>query len=229
MDTETIQRKNVWLMGLKFIMILCVLGMGIYAFERWGDLYISRLSDFVAAQGNLGVVIFIAVNALAIMLFMPQSPFSVAAGVLFGWKLGTVWAITAMTLGATCSFFIARYGVREWLREKFKDKPVFRTMQRLSRVHPFHVISLSRLIPVIPFPLASYLLGVTEVRSSSYALLTCVCMLPETLFLASGGHLLHSGISGKTSIEAAIVLGIAAVVFGVAAHKMKKKFLENEF
>lgn len=226
---ETIPEKHseplrICLKGLGVLLAAAVL---IYSFEHWGDAWLSRLSAFVAEQGRGGIVIFIAVNALATMFLVPQSVFSIMAGVLFGWKYGTAWASAAMTLGAVGSFFIARYGVRDWLRERFRENAVFKKMQRLSRTHPVHVISLSRLIPVIPFPVASYLLGITEVRSLPYALLTWLCMLPETLFLASGGHLLHSGISGKTSIEAGVVLGVAGVALGVVIHRMKKKFLES--
>lgn len=101
-------------------------------------------------------------------------------------------------------------------------------MQQLSRKHPVHVISLLRLIPIIPFPVASYMLGVTKVRSLPYVLLTWVCMVPETLFLSSGGHLLHSGITGKASLEAAVAVGVAGIALGVIVHRMRKKFLSDD-
>lgn len=213
---------------LKGVVILALVGGISFGFEHFGGRYMTELTDYVAAQGRLGPVIFMIVNAIAIMFLLPQSLFSVAAGVLFGWKFGTLYASIAMTSGAVGSFFIARYGVRDWLRERFKDHVVYRKMQSLSLTHPLHVISLSRLIPVIPFPLASYLLGITHVKSVPYGLLTWLCMLPETLFLASGGHLLHSGIvHGKTQWEVAAIVCAAAAVLAIAAHRMKKKFLES--
>lgn len=228
MDNKDEKRSALLRIVVKIGAVLFAAGLLVYVFEHWGDQYMSRLSSFVAEQGRAGVIVFIAINAIATMFLIPQSVFTVMAGALFGWKFGTAWASVAMTLGATGSFFIARYGVRDWLRDRFRENGVFKKMQRLSRVHPFHVISLSRLIPVIPFPVASYLLGVTEVRSLPYALLTWLCMLPETLFLASGGHLLHTGITGRASIEAAVVLGGAGIVLGVVVHRMKKKFLEGD-
>ena len=208
---------------------LAVLGVVVYGFEQWGDRSMSRLSTFVAGEGSLGPIVFMIVNVVAIMFLVPQSLFTIAAGVLFGWEMGTVWASVAMTGGAVGSFLIARYGVRDQLRERFENNGVFKKMQRLSLTHPLHVISLSRLIPIIPFPVASYMLGVTQVRSIPYALLTCLCMLPETLFLASGGHLLHLGIvHGRAAWEAAMVFVLAGVALAVLAYRMKNKFLENE-
>ncbi|WP_319467327.1 TVP38/TMEM64 family protein [uncultured Pseudodesulfovibrio sp.] len=222
------KRDIAWKTIAKGVVMLAVFGGLSYAMEHWGGRYMSRVSDFVADQGRLGPVVFVILNALATMCLVPQILFTVIAGALFGWKFGTVYASVAMTAGATAAFFIARYGVREWIRARFEGHAVFRKMQRLSRTHPFHVISLSRIIPVLPFPVTSYLLGVTEVRSLPYALLTWACMLPETLFLASGGHLLHSGITGKASIEAAVIFVVVGVGFAVVVHRTKKRIMESD-
>ena len=221
-------KQNIsWKTILKCVAAIAALGGLSFVLEHWGDRYSSRLTTFVAAQGSLGPLVFIAVNAFLTMLLIPQVIFTVIAGALFGWKLGTLYASVAMTIGAVAAFFVARYGVRERLQAHFADNAMFRKMQRLSRVHPLHVISLSRIIPVLPFPVTSYLLGITEVRSLPYALLTWVSMLPETVFLASGGHLLHTGITGRTSMEAAVALGVAGIGLGVVVHRMKKKILES--
>lgn len=187
----------------------------------------TRLSNFVEAQGHWGPLIFITANCLATLFLVPQVLFTVLAGVLFGWKWGAAYASVGMTVGAVLSFYIARYGAKDWIRGKFATHAIYKAMRRLSQTHPLHVISISRVVPVLPFPVTSYLLGVTEVRSLPYALLTWICMLPETLFLASGGHLLHSGIQGKASEEAAIVLAIAGVLLWVVVHKMKRSLVER--
>ena len=228
MDSPTNTPASAWRIILRTVLILSALGVLIYAFEHWGEQSMTRLSAYIAELGTVGIVVFVGANALATMFLVPQSVFSVAAGALFGWKFGTLWASFAMTVGALGSFLIARYGVRHWIKERFHENVLFGKMQQLSKRHPLHVISFSRLIPVIPFPVASYLLGVTEVHSVPYALLTWLCMLPETLFLASGGHFLHSGITGRSSIEGAVVLGVAGILLAIIVHRVKKKFLDSE-
>ncbi|MGE4421221.1 MAG: TVP38/TMEM64 family protein [Pseudodesulfovibrio sp.] len=217
-----------WPMIIKFAVVLGLLGLLSLAMEHWGERYMSRVTDFVADQGSLAPLVFIAVNALMTMLLVPQVLFTVAAGALFGWKLGAAYASAGMTIGATMAFLLARYGVRERLRARFAHHPVYRRMLSLSRVHPLHLISLSRIIPVLPFPVTSYLLGITEVRSLPYALLTWASMLPETVFLASGGHLLSSGVRGHVPVGAVIALGVAGVAVAIVVHRIKKKFLEGE-
>ncbi|MGE4192445.1 MAG: TVP38/TMEM64 family protein [Pseudodesulfovibrio sp.] len=224
------QRKNAvpWTMLLKFGAAFGLLGLLSLVLEHWGDLYMSRLSAFVAAQGSLAPLLFIGLNALLTMLLVPQVLFTVAAGALFGWKLGTAYASVGMTIGAVGAFLLARYGVRDRLCARFADHPVYRRMLGLSRVHPLHLISLSRVIPVLPFPVTSYLLGITEVRSLPYALLSWACMLPETVFLASGGHLLISGLHGRASVEAAVALGAAGVAVALVVHRIRKRLFAEE-
>jgi uncharacterized membrane protein YdjX (TVP38/TMEM64 family) len=222
------QRGAAWRTILKAVAVLAVVAGASYVMEHWGGGYMTRVSAFVAEQGRMAGGVFICLNILATMLMVPQVLFTVAAGALFGWKIGALVASAGMTLGATGAFLAARYGVRDYIRARFEHHVIFMRMRRLSISHPLHVIAVSRLIPVLPFPLASYLLGVTEVRSLPYVLLTWLCMLPETLFLASGGHLLHSGITGRASMEAAVVLGLAGCALAVAVHRMKRKIVEDE-
>jgi uncharacterized membrane protein YdjX (TVP38/TMEM64 family) len=217
-----------WPLIIKFAVVLGLLGLLSLALEHWGERYMSRVTEFVADQGELAPLVFIAVNALLTMFLVPQVLFTVAAGALFGWKFGAVYASAGMTVGATMAFLLARYGVRERLRARFADHAVYRRMLSLSRVHPLHLISLSRIIPVLPFPVTSYLLGITEVRCLPYALLSWLAMLPETFFLASGGHLLSSGVRGHVSVGAAVALGVAGVAVAYTVHRMKKTFLKDE-
>ncbi|OIQ51821.1 TVP38/TMEM64 family inner membrane protein YdjZ [Pseudodesulfovibrio hydrargyri] len=217
-----------WPMIIKFAVVLGLLGLLSLALEHWGERYMSRVTEFVADQGELAPLVFIAVNALLTLFLVPQVLFTVAAGALFGWKFGAAYASAGMTIGATMAFLLARYGVRERLRARFAGHPVYRRMLSLSRVHPLHLISLSRIIPVLPFPATSYLLGITEVRCLPYALLSWLAMLPETIFLASGGHLLTSGVRGHVSAGAAVALGVAGVAVAFTVHRMKKTFLKDE-
>ncbi|ADU62946.1 MAG: VTT domain-containing protein [Proteobacteria bacterium] len=219
---------GVWRTILKVGAVLAVLGAVSWAMEHWGGGGMTLLSAFVAAQGSLAGAVFVTINAVAVMLLVPQSLFTVAAGAMFGWKLGGLLASIGMTIGALGAFLAARHGLRRVIVRRYGEHPVFRAMQRLSVSHPLRVLALSRLIPVMPFPATSYLLGIVSVRPLPFVFLTWLCMLPETLLLASGGHLLHSGITGRASVEAAVALLAAGVVLAVVVHRMKRRIVEAE-
>ena len=198
-----------------------------YGMGSWGQVFIDGFSVRVADMGVWGPVAFMAVNALLIVLFMPQAVFSVAAGALFGWTLGVLWASLGMTIGATGAFFLARYGVRERLSSRFADNAAFMRIQKLSGVYPKSVVALSRLNPAMPFSLTSYALGVSRVRTASFTMLTWLCMLPETMILASGGRLLQVGIGGAGgAMEAFAVLCAAGIWLAVVAYWVKKRLVD---
>lgn len=219
------QRGGAWRTIVKGGAVLAVLGAISWSMEHWGGGGMTRLFAFVAAQGSLAGAVFVVINAVAVMLLVPQSLFTVAAGAMFGWKLGGFLASIGMTIGASGAFLAARHGLRHVIVRRYGEHPVFRTMQRLSVSHPLRVMALSRLIPVMPFPATSYLLGLVPVRPLPFVLLTWLCMLPETLLLASGGHLLHSGITGRASVEAAVALLAAGVVLAVVVHRVKHRIV----
>src|SRR5512141_2412327 len=54
-------------------------------------------------------VLLIAGYALGCVFAVPASIFVIAAGVIFGWKLGTVYAMTGAMIGAMASYFVGRF------------------------------------------------------------------------------------------------------------------------
>jgi uncharacterized membrane protein YdjX (TVP38/TMEM64 family) len=56
--------------------------------------------------------------ALAKVLFVPGSAFSLAGGALFGPLWGTIWNLTGATIGASLAFLIARYLAHDWVPKK---------------------------------------------------------------------------------------------------------------
>ena len=61
-----------WPMIIRFAVVMGLLGLLSLAMEHWGERYMSRVTEFVADQGSLAPMVFIAVNALLTMLLVPQ-------------------------------------------------------------------------------------------------------------------------------------------------------------
>ena len=66
--------------------------------------WVKAFSDWVQTLGALGVVLFIAVYALATVLFLPGWIFTVAAGLIYGVIGGTAVALTGAIIGSTLAF-----------------------------------------------------------------------------------------------------------------------------
>src|SRR5215212_5031477 len=75
--------------------------------------YLTRehIRGAIAVMRSLWYAPFILIAAYAIgcVFALPASIFVIAAGVIFGWKLGTVYAMTGAMIGATAAYFVGRF------------------------------------------------------------------------------------------------------------------------
>src|SRR5579859_2769045 len=68
----------------------------------------AAIRDFMA--GNpLAPAIFIMLQVLASLLFVPRTPLGIAAGLLFGFGWGSFWAIAGAVAGAAAGFVLWRW------------------------------------------------------------------------------------------------------------------------
>lgn len=203
--------------------LIFVIG-GCIVLEHYAGGQAGRIVKWVHGLGSFGPLAFMGLNALGVICFLPQMPFSLAAGLLFGWMWGTAYSLVGMGVGAVAAFLLARYGLRWRLIRHFGDEPMFRRMRELSRTRPWHMLAISRFVPVFHYALASYLLGVTEVRLLPFLIMSVACLVPETLLLASGGNVVMVGLlHGLPHPLAVAMLALAAVVFAVAILLLVRK------
>ncbi|WP_243545798.1 TVP38/TMEM64 family protein [Pseudodesulfovibrio tunisiensis] len=221
-------RRATWRKVFFGIAALIAVGVAVWCLEHYGKGAASDLVAFVRDQGMLGPVVYIAATALSCVLLLPQTPFMIVCGVLFGWLWGAVYCLVGLTLGGAGSFLLARYVLRERLELRFRDFPVYDRMMQLSGQHPAKVVAVSRLMSVVHYSLASSLLGLTPVRFSTYMVVTVLAMVPECFFLSSGGHVLWTGLAkGRVSWEIVLLFVGALVVVGGVAVWMHRFFRDE--
>ncbi len=159
--------------------------------------WVKAFSDWVQTLGALGVVLFIAVYALATVLFLPGWIFTVAAGLIYGVIGGTAVALAGALIGATLAFLCGRYLVRERVRAATKGNKKFAAIDKAIGEQGWKIVGLLRLSPLIPFNLSNYFYGVTAVGFVPYLLASAVGMLPGTLLYAYLGAAGKAGLSGS--------------------------------
>ena len=155
----------------------------------------------------------IAAFAIGTVLFLPGAIFGLAGGMLFGPLWGTVFNLTGATLGATASFLTARYLAKDWVRRKAGG----RLEQLIAGVEAegWRFVAFTRLVPLFPFNLLNYALGLTLIPLPQYVLATFICMIPGTLAYSWLGHAGREALAGN---ETAIRYGlIALALFAVIA------------
>jgi len=102
-----------------------------------------------------------------------------AGGALFGPVWGTLWNLLGATLGATLAFLIARSLGADWVAQRLGGR--LRRLVDGVAAEGWRFVALMRLVPLVPFNLLNYALGLTGISLRSYVLASAVCMLPGAI------------------------------------------------
>ncbi|HTT09755.1 MAG TPA: VTT domain-containing protein [Burkholderiaceae bacterium] len=173
----------------------------------------SALESWVQRAGFWGPVVFCSVYIAATVLCLPGSVLTLAGGALFGAVLGTFYSLTSATIGATLAFLIARYAASDWVARKACG----RARQLVSGVERegWRFVAFVRLVPLLPFNVLNYALGLTRIRLRDFVVASYLFMLPGAVaytYLGYAGREVIArgeGMVGKGLLALALI-GIAA-------------------
>ena len=175
---------------------------------------VAALQAWVEGAGAAGPLLFMAVYALATVLFLPGSVLTLAGGALFGPVWGTLWNLTGATLGAALAFLVARYLGADWVARRAGPR-----LQRLNdgvTSEGWRFVAFVRLVPLFPFNLLNYALGLTRIPFVAYVLATWVFMLPGAIaytWLGFAGREALAGGEGMIRNFLIALALLAAVAF----------------
>ena len=173
---------------------------------------VARLEVELQSLGWWAPVAFVLIYIVAIVLFAPGSIFGLAGGALFGPVLGTACNIVAATIGATLAFLVARYLASDWIARRTGG-----WLKRLIEgveAEGWRFVAFVRLVPLFPFNLLNYALGLTKIRISHYVLASAVCMLPGTIAYTYLGYAGREAVAGSEGLlqKGLLALGLLATV-----------------
>lgn len=160
------------------------------------------------AQGPQGRC-FIAVYAWATVLFLPGAVVTLAGGALFGPVWGTLWNLSGATLGATLAFLIARHLGADWVARR--AGPRLRSLNEGVSAEGWRFIAFVRLVPLFPFNLLNYALGLTRIPLLAYVLASAVFMLPGAVAYTWLGYAGREALAGGDGMVRNILIALALV------------------
>lgn len=170
------------------------------------------IEDWLKDSGAAAPLIFIIVYALAAVLFVPGSIMTLAGGALFGPIWGTVYNLIGATLGATAAFLAARYLTAKWVARRAGGR--LRRVIEGVEAEGWRFVAFVRLVPIFPFNLLNYALGLTRIRLLAYTITTFVCMAPAAAAYTYVGYAGREAIAGS---QGAIQKGLLALGLVAAA------------
>jgi pyruvate/2-oxoglutarate dehydrogenase complex dihydrolipoamide dehydrogenase (E3) component/uncharacterized membrane protein YdjX (TVP38/TMEM64 family) len=156
-----------------------------------------QFESYVRSLGAIGPVVVVLTYVVCTVLFIPGSAITIGSGTLFGLQTGLVVVVLGANLGALCSFLLARSVLRQKVAAWAAANPRFRALDQAIGEQGFKMVLLTRLSPVFPFVLLNYFLGLTAVRTGSYALANLLGMLPATFLFVYIGAAAREAITAQ--------------------------------
>jgi uncharacterized membrane protein YdjX (TVP38/TMEM64 family) len=176
--------------------------------------WLDAARGWVESAGPLAFAAYVAVYVASVLLLIPGTLATLAAGPLFGLWLGTAAVSLASTTAAALAFLIARYAARAAVAARARREPRFAAVDRAIGAKGWRIVALLRLSPFFPYPILNYLFGLTPIRFWPYVAATWLAMLPATFLYV---YLSHAGAQGLAGVEVGVsvetvLIGLALVV-----------------
>ena len=208
------------------IAVILVLAVLVVAF-LWFDLgrYLNleylkaRQADIDAFYHEHPVMVLAAYFAAYVAITGLSLPgaaiMTLAGGAVFGLLWGTVVVSFASTLGATVAFVVSRYILRDGIQRRYGDR--LKTINAgVERDGGFYLFTM-RLVPAFPFFVINLVMGLTPMRTLTFAWVSQVGMLPGTVVYVNAGTQLGrieslQGILSPTLIGSFVLLGLFPLI-----------------
>lgn len=185
----------------------------------------ERFREWVNSHGIWSYFAFIGIVVLQVIVaVIPGEPFEIAAGYAFGIAEGTILCIIGMTLGSIIVFlFVRRFGVKAV--EVFFSLEKINSLNFLKNTKKLTLFTyLVFLIPGTPKDLIGYFIGLTNMKLTTWILISSVARIPSIITSTIGGNAL--GI--KNYFFAIIVFVIALAISTIGLITYNKITKEKE-
>ncbi len=190
------------------ILLLTILVAGIALVINYREqLDATVIQNWIEEAGNAAPLLFMAVYIVGTVFFFPGAILTLLGGALFGPVSGTLYNLTAATIGAMLSFLVARYLASDWVEKKTGG----RLKQLMNGVENegWRFVAFTRLVPLFPFNLLNYGLGLTKIKFSHYSLATYIFMLPGAMAYTYLGYIGKEAATGGDGLIQKAMLALA--------------------
>jgi dihydrolipoamide dehydrogenase len=205
-------------------LVLMVLAIFLYRYFRLNEyfsleslkLHQESLNIYYAEHSLMVLGAFSLLYIVSVAFSFPgASILTLAAGAIFGFKVGTLVVSLSSTVGATLAFLASRYFFKDFVESKFKNK--FDSINSgIEKEGIFYLFSL-RLLPVFPFFLVNLLMGLTTLPTVTYFWVSLLGMLPGTMVYINAGTEISKieslkGILSPSMVVSLILLGVLPLI-----------------
>lgn len=183
----------------------------------------SALLQFVSEKPIVAAGAYFGVYVAVTTLSLPGAAvLTLLGGAIFGFFWGTVLVSFASTLGATGAFLLSRYLFRDMVAKRYQAR-MKSLDEGIRKDGPWYLFGL-RLVPLFPFFVVNLAMGLTAIKTSTYAFISQLGMLPATLVFVNAGTQLAKIESAADVLSTSLLLSFAALgLFPLAAKRVLER------
>lgn len=212
--------RSFWRSGARLFAATAIAvgaAVAIYLFRR-GTIDPVAIRDIIAGS-PLAPLVFILLQIVASLVFIPRTVLGIAAGLLFGFVWGSILAIAGAVAGAAAGFALWR-----WIGKGQVDieaTPWIGPLIERAEKDRWRAVAIVRLIPALPHSVANTALALTRIGWRDYLVGSFIGMLPMTLVQvdigAAGGQALEQRSGWLISLTLLALLIASSVLIRRAA------------
>ena len=217
--------KNIIKFTTLIVIIIAI--VGVIQYYNLGQYFNQEtLEKTIESFGIWAPAIFILLYMIATIAFLPGAPLSIAAGILFGALLGTLYIVIGASIGAILAFIVARYFGGDFVQNLMQNH--FKGLKKYEEKLDNNGLGMTlffRLIPIFPFNGLNFALGLTKLSFKDYAIGTTLGIIPGAFAFAYFGQA-AANLSPVDITLASVLLGLlifAQPLYNYIRKKMGKK------
>lgn len=204
------ERKRKILAGISIgVVAVLIILLTLFIWNWLSSFSQDDFRDYIQSFGPLGWLVLLGLQFLQVFIaLIPGELLETAAGYAFGPWIGTAICYIGVGLASSLIFVLTRrYGVK--LVEIFVDRERINELRFLNTERKRNnLIFLLYFIPGTPKDLLTYFVGLTDIKLSTFLVLSMIARIPSVISSTFGGHLL-----GEERYMGAIILyGITGLV-----------------
>ncbi|MDH5516790.1 MAG: VTT domain-containing protein [Gammaproteobacteria bacterium] len=188
------------------VFLVLASGIALALFYR-ESLDVVVLETWINDAGFAGPLVFMLLYIAGTVLFFPGSVLTLAGGALFGPVMGTFYNLTAATIGAMISFIAARYLAHDWVEKKTAGR--LKSIKQGVEAEGWKFVAFVRLVPLFPFNLLNYALGLSNIKLLHYSVTSYLCMLPGAIAYTYMGYVGREALAGDEALIQKIMIAVA--------------------
>ena len=181
----------------------------------------DALEAWVADAGFAGPFVFMLIYILGTVLFFPGAVLTLAGGAIFGPVWGTLYNLTGATIGAGIAFLLARYLASDWVEKKAGGR--LAQLKGGVEEEGWRFVAFVRLVPLFPFNVLNFALGLTRIKFTHYLITSYICMFPGAVAYTYLGYAGREAAAGGDGLIQKGLLALALIAVSLFLPRVIKR------